>query len=393
MIRNISIILLFVLFPPAGIAQTRSDLEDRRKKALEEISYVDEMLKSTARQKAENMNEVKIIGRKLDLRENVIQGMKQEISLIMERIDLNTIALEMMEDDLQALKDDYARAIVNSYRAKKFNTELVYVLSAQDFNQGYKRFKYLQQTARFRRQEAELISELKVMIEDSKEKLQQDFIKLSSLKSREELQKNLLKNEQEKKQSIVKTLGNKEKQLRADLEEKKRIAKKIEKEIEAIIEEEKAKYYKVSETPDQKLISENFADNKGRLPWPVERGIVTAQFGVRPHPVLKHVTEDNVGIEITSSGTTKARAIFRGEVVRVFPIKGANMTVIIKHGKYFTAYQNIVETTVKPLDKVDVYQQIGTVYADQKEDNKAVLKFMIFMDKERLDPEVWLSKK
>lgn len=391
--RSLSIYLILVMSVYSVYGQTRSELEDKRKKALEEISYVDEMLKSTSRQKAENMNEVKIIGRKLDLRENVIQGMKQEISLIMERIDLNTIALEMMEEDLQALKDDYARAIINSYRAKKFNTELVYILSAQDFNQGYKRFKYLQQTALFRRQEAELISELKVMIEDSKVKLQQDFIKLSSLKSREELQKNLLKTEQDKKQSMVKTLGNKEKQLRAELEEKKRIAKKIEKEIEAIIEEEKAKYYKVSETPDQKLISENFADNKGRLPWPVERGIVTSQFGEHPHPVLKHVTESNLGIEITSPGATKARAIFRGEVVRVFPIQGANMTVIIKHGKFFTAYQNIVETTVKPLDKVDVYQQIGTVYADQKDDNKAVLKFMIFMDREKLDPELWLSKK
>lgn len=392
--RFLTVFLLFnFLFFPGISGQTRSELEERRKQTLEEINYVDNLLKSTAKEKADNMNEVKIIGRKLNLRESVIEGMRQEIGMLSERIDLTTLAIEMMEDDLVSLKNDYARAIVNSFRSQKFNSELIYIISAKDFNQGYKRFKYLQQTARFRRQEATLISELKYLIEESRTKLQNDFVRLASLKSREETQKSLLKTEQDKKQQMVKSLSNKEKQLQAELEEKKRIATKIEKEILAIIKEEQRKLYKVSETPEQKLIGDSFAENRGRLPWPVERGIITSQFGEHPHPVLKHVTENNVGIEITTAGNTEVRSVFKGEVVRVFPITGANMTIIIRHGKYFTAYQNIIETKVKPGDAVDTRQVLGSVYSGPKEGDKATLKFMIFLDKDKLDPEVWLAKK
>jgi murein hydrolase activator len=392
--RRIFVIVMILLYSSVIIyGQTKSELEEKRKKTLEEIGYVDDLLKSTEKQKDESMNAVKIIGKKLNLRESVIKDMKDEIELISERIDLNTLAIDIMEDDLLVLKRDYSNAVVNSYKSQKLNTELIYVLSAKDFNQGYKRFKYLQQVTKFRRNEAEVIAELKGYIELSKQKLQGDLVRISELKTREEMQKLLLKSEQEKKQNLVRTLSNKERQLRADLEEKKKIAKKIEGEIARIIEEERKKATKTSETPEQRLIGEGFAENKGRLPWPVERGIITSQFGEHQHPVLKYVTENNVGIEITSSGTTSVRAIFKGEVARVFAIQGANMTVIIRHGKYFTAYQNIIDAKVKPGDKVETKQDIGTVYCDTKDGSKSILKFMIFLDKEKLDPEQWISKK
>jgi murein hydrolase activator len=392
--RRSAIVILLIFFSINSLlGQTKGELEEKRKKTLEEIGYVDDMLKSTEKQKDESMNAIKIIGKKLNLRESVIRDMKDEIDLISERIDLNTLAIDMMEDDLLVLKRDYSNAVVNSYKSQKLNTELIYVLSAKDFNQGYKRFKYLQQITKFRRNEAEVIAELKGYIELSKERLQVDLVRISELKTREEMQKMLLKSEQDRKQDLVRTLSNKERQLRADLEEKKKIAKKIEGEIARIIEEEQKRATKTSETPEQRLIGESFAENKGRLPWPVERGIITSQFGEHQHPVLKYVTENNVGIEITSSGTTTARSIFKGEVARVFAIQGANMTIIVRHGKYFTAYQNIVDTKVKPGDKVDTKQEIGKVYCDAKDGNKSILKFMIFLDKEKLDPEQWISKK
>jgi len=392
--REFQIILLLIFFPLSCLfGQTKSELEEKRKKTLEEIGYVDDMLKSTEKQKDESMNAVKIIGKKLNLRESVIRDMKDEIDLISQRIELNTLAIDMMEADLLVLKRDYSNAVVNSYKSQKLNTELIYVLSAKDFNQGYKRFKYLQQITKFRRNEAEIIAELKGYIELSKQKLQGDLVRISELKTREEMQKMLLKSEQEKKQDLVRTLGNKERQLRAELEEKKKIAKKIEGEIARIIAEEQKKASKTSETPEQRLIGESFAENKGRLPWPVERGIITSQFGEHQHPVLKYVTENNVGIEITSSGITPVRSIFKGEVARVFPIQGANMTIIIRHGKYFTAYQNIVDAKVKPGDKVDTKQEIGKVYCDTKNGSKSILKFMIFLDIGKLDPEQWISKK
>ena len=219
-----------------------------------------------------------------------------------------------------------------------------------------------------------------------------DLSKISVLKTKEEQQKNLLQSEQQKKQQMVKSLSKKEKQLQKELEEKKKIADKIEREIARIIEDERKKVTKSDNAPEQKLIGENFAENKGRLPWPVEKGIITSQFGLQKHPVLKYVTENNIGIEITSNGSTPVRSVFKGEVRSVFLIKGANMTVIIRHGKYLTVYENIVDLKVKPGDKVDTKQQIGNVYCET-EGNKAILKFMIFEEKEKLDPESWITKK
>lgn len=390
--RYLFLITIILVLDIGLFAQTKAELEDRRKATLNEISYVDNMLKSTAKQKEESMNAIKIIGNKLNLRESVIRVMRDEINLFSERIDLNSVAIGMMEGDLINLKNDYARAVINSYKAKKENPELVYILSAKDFNQGYKRLKYLQQVTKFRRRESEIIMELKDQIQTSKERLQNDLLRISDLKSKEEQQKNLLQSEQNKKQAMVQSLSKKERQLKKELEEKKRIASKIESEIARIIEEEKKKVIKSDNTPEQKLIGESFAENKGRLPWPVEKGIITSQFGIQKHPVLKYVTENNLGIEITSLGKTRVRSVFKGEVTSVFPIRGANMTIIIRHGKYLSVYQNIIDIKVKKGDKVETKQEIGNVFCETEKGNKAILKFMIFEENEKLDPESWISK-
>jgi len=390
--RYLFLIIIILVLDIGLFAQTKAELEDRRKATLNEISYVDNMLKSTAKQKEESMNAIKIIGNKLNLRESVIRVMRDEINLFSERIDLNSVAIGMMESDLINLKNDYARAVINSYKAKKENPELVYILSAKDFNQGYKRLKYLQQVTKFRRRESEIIMELKDQIQTSKERLQNDLLRISDLKSKEEQQKSLLQSEQNKKQAMVQSLSKKERQLKKELEEKKRIASKIESEIARIIEEEKKKVIKSDNTPEQKLIGESFAENKGRLPWPVEKGIITSQFGIQKHPVLKYVTENNLGIEITSLGKTRVRSVFKGEVTSVFPIRGANMTIIIRHGKYLSVYQNIIDIKVKKGDKVETKQEIGNVFCETEKGNKAILKFMIFEENEKLDPESWISK-
>ncbi len=385
------IVYFAIIFDTFG--QTKAELEEQRKRTLNEISYVDNLLKTTSREKTESLNSLKIIGRKLTLREDVIKGMKEEGNLLEERISLNKTAIELMEQDLKELKEDYALAVVNSYKSHKMNLELIYVLSARDFNQGYKRLKYLKQAAKFRRSESEIITEIKSQIEQSKVDLEKDLLKISELKSREEQQKSLLQGEQRRKQTIVKSLGNKEKQLKKELEDKKRIAKKIESEIAKLIEEERKRSLKSDMTPDQKLIGDNFSDNKGLLPWPVEKGIITGHFGVQNHPVLKYVTEDNIGIEITSSGVTPVRSIFKGEVARVFAISGANMAIIIRHGKYLSVYQNIVNVKVKSGQKVDTRQEIGNVFCETGNGDNAIMKLMIFEEKEKLNPELWLSKK
>ena len=371
--------------------QTRSELENQRRKTLEEITYVDNLLKNTEQEKSAGINSLRILGNKVNLRENIISGMGQEIGLLNERIDINLLAIDMMESDLVVLKEDYSRTIVNSYKSKKINPEIVYILSARDFNQGYKRLKYLQQVSKFRRNESEIILELKLEIEGTKERLENDLGKISDLRHKEVQQKELLQGEQQRKQKLVKSLGKKERQLKKELDQKKLLADRIEREIARIIEEERKKTSKNELTPEQKLIGDNFSVNKGRLPWPVEKGIITRHFGVHQHPVLKYVTENNFGIEITSSGKTSARSIFKGEVTAITAISGANMTVIIRHGNFLSVYTNLINIKVKKGDKVDTKQVIGEVFQDPSANYNATIKFMIFESK-YVDPEIWIAK-
>jgi len=373
--------------------QSRSELEEMRKKNLQEIEYVDRLLKTTASQKTENVNELRVIGRKLNLREKLIDEYGQEINLLEYRIGLNALATEMLEQDLNELKKDYANSILSAYKATKGTPALAFILSAADFNQGYKRLKYIQQVAKYRRKESETIETLYTQLQGTKDRLEKDRKNVSDLKNKEVRQKQILRQEQDRKEKLVSNLSRKEKQLKQELDEKRRIARQIEKEIERLIEAERKKSETVPMSAEMKVIGESFGENRGRIPWPVDRGIITSHFGSHQHPVLKNVIEDNIGIEITSSGPTKAKSVFKGEVGGVFAISGANMAVIIRHGKYLTVYQNLVNVVVKAGDSVSLGQVIGDVYVDNGDGGKAELKFMVYEEKKKLDPEQWLTKK
>lgn len=383
-------IFLFFCFGPSK-AQTRSELEAQREKAFEEIAYVDNILKLTSQEKEQGINELRALGRKVNVRESVISGLNEEIDLLNSRIEINSLGIEMMEMDLEDLKEDYRKAIISSYKVMKTNPYIVYILSAEDFNQGYKRVKYLQQITKLRRKESELIVDLKNEIEKVRDMLQSDLMEVSQLRSSEQLQANLLKQEQSNQQKLINNLSNKETQLRKELQDKQALAKQIELAIEKMIAEERERNRGDALTPEQMLIGEDFADNKGRLPWPVERGVITNKFGKHQHPVFKYLTEDNIGIEITSNGKTVVRSVFAGEVSAITTIPGSNMTVIIRHGKYLTVYNNLVNVNVKKGDKLETKQIIGEVFSDPTNNNVSILKFMIF-DTQYLDPEQWIAK-
>lgn len=392
--RYLNFILLLVIVHVSGLwGQSRSELEEMRKKNLQEIEYVDRLLKTTASQKNENLNELRVIGKKLSLRENLIDEYGQEISLLEYRIGLNALATEMLEQDLNELRNDYANSIVSAYKAAKGTPALAFILSSADFNQGYKRLKYIQRIAKYRRKETETIETLYSQLRETKERLERDRRNVSDLKNKEIRQKQILREEQSSKERLVSNLSRKEKQLKQELEEKRRIARQIEKEIEKLIEAERKKSETVPMSSEMKVIGESFGENRGRIPWPVDKGIITSHFGSHQHPVLKNVIEDNIGIEITSSGPTKAKSVFKGEVGGVFAISGANMAVIIRHGKYLTVYQNLVNVVVKSGDSVSMGQVIGDVYVDNGNGGKAELKFMVYEEKKKLDPELWLTKK
>jgi septal ring factor EnvC (AmiA/AmiB activator) len=389
--KYILLIIIIVCYNLNITAQTKAELEEQRRKTLQEIEFTDNLLTNTAKEKTESVKSLRILGSKVSLRENVLRNMGNEISILNSRIELNQLAVEMMENDLRELKQDYARNVVNSYKAQKVNPDIVFVLSAKDFNQGYKRLQYLKQATRFRRNEAELIQELKFRIEESKLKLEDDLMSVMDLKQKEEYQKRLLQEEQAKKQRMIKSLTNKEKQLQKELAEKKKLAQRIDGQIAKLIEEEKKRVLKTNLTPEQKLIGDNFAENKGRLPWPTEKGVITSRFGVHQHPVLKYVTEENFGVEISGSGKTMVRSVFKGTVSAITSIPGANMTVIIRHGKYLTVYTNLINVKVKTGESVDTKQEIGEIFIDPGPSGTCTLRFMIF-DEKYVDPELWIAK-
>lgn len=373
--------------------QQRKDLEDQRKKTLEEINYVDNLLKTTTRQRTAGVNDLKIIVSRISLRESVISGLKSEIDLYNSRIELNNLSIIMMEEDLVLLRKEYAGSIRLAFKASRGYHPALLILSARDFNQGYKRLKYLQQSARFRRRQAEIISDIVQQVSDSKLRLEQDRKQLTDLRGREESQKRLLETEQQRKERLIRELSGKERQLKQDLENKKKIAARIQSEISKMIEEERKRAATTDMTPEQKLTGADFSGNRGKLPWPVERGVITSKFGIQKNAVLKNVTEDNIWIEITSTAGTPVRTVFRGEVTGVYGISGGNMAVIVKHGKYFTAYQNLINVKVKPGDKVETKQVIGDLFIEAATGNKGILRFMIFEETKKLNPELWIAPK
>ena len=391
--RGFIITVLFFYLSAVCYSQSRKELEEQRQKTLEEISFVDNMIKENDVKKTSGLNDIRVLGNKLQLRQNVIDGLKTEMDLIDGRIEINKLAISLMEEDLEKVRKEYANTIEKSYKASKGYPEIVYILSAKDFNQGYKRMKYLQQMARFRREETETIDELKNEIGVTKRKMEEDHSNLVDLRSKEEKQKELIQQEQNKKKALVNSLSNKQKQLRRDLEEKKKIAQRIEAEINKLIEEERKKASRTDLSPEMKLIGDSFAENKGRLPWPVEKGIITGKFGPQKHPVLAYVDENNPGIEITSTGKTNVRAVFKGQVVRVFAIPGANMSIIVKHGKFYSVYQNLINVKVKPGENIETKEELGEVYCDTDNGSVSILKFLIFDEKDKVDPEQWIAKK
>lgn len=390
--RWLILFALFIVFVPVS-AQTKAELESRRKQALEDIRYVDNMLKKTSEEKSETMNELNMIRRKLLLRENIINGLLEEQELLEGRMELNKLAIDLMEHDIELLINEYEKAIKHAQKVSKGNPELAYILASKDLNQGYKRLKYLQQVAKYRRRESEVILELIDEVEENKSKLENDLLEISELKSAEERQKSSLRGEQTRQRRVINNLSRKEADLRKELDRKKQMAEEIEKEIERVIEEERKRNEMSEMTPEDKLVGDDFSKNRGRLPWPVERGVITSQFGEHDHPVIKGTRINNIGIEITSGTRETARAVFKGKVMSVFGISGGNMAVIIRHGKFLTVYQNLVNVKVRPGDNVSARQNIGDVFYEEDKNAKSVIKFMIYEEKKKKDPEDWLAKR
>lgn len=377
-------------------SQSVADLRQKKETAEKEIELTTQLLNEVQKSERTSLNRLRLINSRIEQRNNLIATISDEIKVYQECIDNNAMVIQMLRTDMEQLKKEYAEMVRTAYRNKNSYDLLLFLLSADDFNEAYRRYLYTKRYTTYRKNQAELITAVQAELND----------KIYRLEQQNELKKQLIEDTNQETQKLTeeKTQQNTELQklrrqqrtLRQKLNEQRKIEQQLENEIQRIIDEEARKNKAeggsgFALTPEQKLVGDNFAQNRNRLPWPVERGVITEHFGIHQHPVLSNVKINNNGINIATESGAKVRAIFNGEVSRVFGIAGGNTAVIIRHGSYLTVYSNLSEAVVKKGDKVEAKQVIGTVFADPEDNNKSILKFQIWQENQKLDPEEWIG--
>ena len=390
--------ILFAFFRAEG--QSSQQSLNKSKKQLEtEIEYTNSLLEQTQKTKENSMNKLRLLERQIDRRETLINTISTEITSVDEQIATGNERIGTLTRDLNQLKQEYARMIYYAYRTMRTNNKLVFIFSSSDFNQAYNRLKYFRQYAEFRRRQAEKIRTTQNELSLKQQELQSIRSQKQNLVTDQEASKLKLTREKQEKDKTVKELTKKEKELLATLRAKQNALNKLKAEIEKLIAAERANVTKstgsktstgMSLTPAEKHLSGTFAANKGSLPWPSDRGVVTETFGKHTHPVLKYVKVKNNGIDISVSNGTQIHAVFDGRVSRILAVQNLNQVIIIRHGEYLTVYSNLEEVSVSEGQEVKTRQTIGKIHSDP-DDGKSVLHFEIWLGKSIQDPQQWLS--
>lgn len=395
-------VFIFILMSSAVMmSQTVSELQAKKKKALENLELTSSLIEKTSKSKTKTLTQLNLLNAEIKQRQGVINTLNAEIRGINK--DLNKLRNETnkLQQQLDTLKKEYAKLMYHTYYKKSKYDELMFVLSAKDFAESFRRYRYIKQYSEYCQKKTQEINETKTALNEKlkqTEKVRGERLKVLNERKKENTK---LQNEKNKQNKLIKDLKKKEKQLKAELKKQQKIANKLNEQIEKKIAEEAKKSSKPSSsgggktyalTKEEKLLSGNFEKNQGRLPWPVLKGIVVGHFGIHPHPVLKHVTTNNKGIYIQCPKGSKARAVFDGEVTQVFTIAGSNKTVIIKHGLYRTVYSNLTNVSVKVGQKVKTKDNIGTIYSDSEDGDKTELYFQVWKDRNIHNPENWLAK-
>jgi len=407
-------ILLFILlvyFPFLSYSQeSRENLQNTKSKLEEEIRYTTRLLEQTHQTKQNSLNKVILLNKQIEKRQSLITTISGEADQIQVQLDLQHKQISSLSEELKKMKAEYARMIYYAYKNLNAYNRLLFIFSAEDFNQAYRRLLYYQQYSAYRRTQAELIRDAQMKIDRKQRELEETRQQKLTLARSEEIEKGQLTEEMQEKDKAVQQLSLKEKELEASLREKQKAAERLEEEINKIIaaeikaasEKAKRTYIKDSKTnmksvsseilltSDEQVLSSSFASNKGKLPWPSEHGVITGTFGEHPHPVLKYVKVKNNGIDISTEKGAAVRAVFNGTVSRVMSFPNLNKVVIIRHGEYLTVYSNLDEVSVKDGQPVTTKQMIGKVHTNP-DDSRTDLHFEIWLGKTTQDPQEWLS--
>ncbi len=365
-----------------------------RENMLKEIEYANKLLLETQGKTKESLNEINVINHRLKKRKEFVMGMELEVNVISQVMEDNLNSASAMQKEIEKINTIYGRLIYNLYRNRSLDLRIMYFLASDNMNQLYKRISVVKIYNNYLKTRKEKLSDLK------KELLLKN-IELERMKGEKDVlvrgakrESATIEREMNEKQQLITQLKKKQKEIEDEIREKERTARRLESELKKLIDEERRKVKSTGKkellTPAEKIISNEFAKNEGRLPWPTERGIITGQYGEHQHPDYKSVIIRNDGIFISTGKGEIVRSIFKGVVSRVFTIPGQNYTVIIKHGEYYTLYHNLVNVLVKPGQNVNTKEVIGTVFTDENT-KETILHFQVWKETERKDPEIWLA--
>ena len=386
-------------------------LQDKKAKIQKEIKLTNTLLQKAKKEKNQSVTTLNTLNKQIQSRQEIIQALDLEVKMasvqianLKQQIQETQQSIVTQQELLDTLKSEYALMIRHAYFNRNAYDRLAFVFSSQSYNQAFKRLRYLQEYSQFRQKQVEEIKLAEQKLSDELLALKRQKVlltvakneKIQSLES-SQIEVGILDSEQSSQKTLLSKLRKKEKQLKKELQSKQRLAEELDKQIRKIIEEEirlaKAKASKESDvlalTPEEQELADNFTSNKGKLPWPVERGVIIERFGVQAHPVLKGIETFNNGVKITTEEGALIRAVFEGTVSRIIDIPGAGKAVILSHGDYFSVYSNLLEVSVKRGQSVLLKEKIGTVLT-KTNTKESITELQIWRGSEKMDPSSWL---
>jgi septal ring factor EnvC (AmiA/AmiB activator) len=397
------IFLISALFLSVGISAQntkRDNLEARKNQIKKEIVYLDGLLKTNKKAEKNLLVEVKDLTDKIKKREELITVISHESSELGNEIYTNQLEINKNQRNLEALKKDYAQMIFKSYKSKSQNSRIMFLLSSENFYQGYKRFQYMKQYSSFRKNQAEEIQRKTIEIQAltdtliSKKKQKQDLL------TEKQQERIVIQKEKKEQEGLLSQVKDKENKYKRQITQFQREERKIDAQIDKIIRDaivasnkntSKPKSTTFTLTGEAKELASKFTSNKGQLPWPVEKGFVSTYYGKQPHPVVKTATIQSNGVRITTDSGSKARAIFEGTVLSVQVLGGNLKAVLIQHGDYISVYKNLENVFVHTGQKVKTKQEIGTIFTD-KITGKTILGFVLSRNVTTENPASWIYK-
>lgn len=399
-LRNLKfwIVLVILFITTNANCQTVESLEKKIQNIQKDIKLAEKLLKETSKDKETSINQVSLLQTQIKQRESLIKTYQSQINAINKDIQNNKDQIATLEKNLKLYRKEYSNLLVINYRNKGKVNNLLFIFSSEDFNQAMRRMRYIQELNGLVKEKIEEIDSTQIKIQLQLEKNEKNKKDKEKILTKEKQEKAVLMKERDKLNNDIASLKKKEKQIQKDITAKEKQAKELKKQIEEIIAEEirKAKEREEAakknntESIDYNL-SANFAQNKGKLPYPVEQGIITGKYGLSQHPTQKKVTVNNNGIDISTTKGSKARCVFDGEVCGVMN-QGGNSVILVRHGLYFTLYSNLEKVYVKVKDKVVTGQEIGKIHTNVS-DGKTILHFEIWQEnRTTVNPALWIKK-